>query len=179
LGISGGGFGLRVVRRACVNVSDELEWRKSITSYDGEDTMATAKQPTTPKPADELKASPAPKAKAKKAAPEAAAEPAAPPAKAATPKKAATPPAEAKPAAPAAPAPQEAAPASQPASRKAKPAPAEPTPAATLPDHAEIGRMIAEAAYYLAEKRNFEPGHEAEDWAQATAEVMARLGGGQ
>jgi hypothetical protein len=35
--------------------------------------------------------------------------------------------------------------------------------------------MIAEAAYYLAEKRNFAPGFEVEDWAAATAEVMARV----
>ena len=35
--------------------------------------------------------------------------------------------------------------------------------------------MIAEAAYYRAEKRSFVPGLEAEDWAQAEAEVMERL----
>ena len=35
--------------------------------------------------------------------------------------------------------------------------------------------MIEEAAYYLAEKRNFQPGFEQEDWATATADVMARL----
>lgn len=40
---------------------------------------------------------------------------------------------------------------------------------------AEIDQMIAEAAYYLAEKRNFEPGHEKEDWATASAEVLAKL----
>jgi hypothetical protein len=27
--------------------------------------------------------------------------------------------------------------------------------------------MIAEAAYYLAERRGFEPGHELEDWLAA------------
>jgi hypothetical protein len=43
------------------------------------------------------------------------------------------------------------------------------------PDTAEIERMIAEAAYYLAEKRSFAPGFEEEDWAVATAEVMARV----
>ena len=42
-------------------------------------------------------------------------------------------------------------------------------------DVAKIEHMIAEAAYYLAEKRNFAPGFEDEDWAKATAEVMARL----
>jgi hypothetical protein len=40
---------------------------------------------------------------------------------------------------------------------------------------AEIQRMIAEAAYYLAEKRNFAPGFEEEDWATATTEVMAQI----
>ncbi len=39
--------------------------------------------------------------------------------------------------------------------------------------------MVAEAAYYLAEKRNFQPGHEQEDWATAAAEVMAKLGLGK
>ena len=31
--------------------------------------------------------------------------------------------------------------------------------------------MIAEAAYYRAERRGFEPGHELEDWLEAEAEV--------
>lgn len=31
--------------------------------------------------------------------------------------------------------------------------------------------MIAEAAYFLAEKRRFEPGHEIEDWLTAEAEI--------
>lgn len=43
------------------------------------------------------------------------------------------------------------------------------------PDQQEVDRMIAEAAYYLAEKRNFEPGWEQEDWETATNEVMRRL----
>ncbi len=42
-------------------------------------------------------------------------------------------------------------------------------------DEAEIARMIAEAAYWLAEKRNFQPGFEQEDWAAAKAEVMDKL----
>jgi hypothetical protein len=33
------------------------------------------------------------------------------------------------------------------------------------------------AAYYLAESRNFEPGHELEDWLSAEAQVMAELEG--
>lgn len=36
-------------------------------------------------------------------------------------------------------------------------------------------RMIAEAAYYLAEKRNFEPGYEMEDWITAEKMVEAHI----
>ena len=39
----------------------------------------------------------------------------------------------------------------------------------------ETRRLIAEAAYYRAKERGFEPGHELEDWIEAEAEVMARL----
>jgi hypothetical protein len=54
------------------------------------------------------------------------------------------------------------------------------------PDHAEIVRMaaaeaasraaercemIATAAYFLAQKRGFEPGHELEDWFAAETEI--------
>lgn len=35
--------------------------------------------------------------------------------------------------------------------------------------------LIAEAAYFRAEKRGFAPGHENEDWLAAEAEVDARL----
>ena len=35
--------------------------------------------------------------------------------------------------------------------------------------------LIAEAAYFRAEKRGFAPGHEAEDWLAAEAEVDALL----
>ena len=35
--------------------------------------------------------------------------------------------------------------------------------------------MIAEAAYYRAEKRNFDPGHELTDWLAAEADVEAAL----
>ena len=31
--------------------------------------------------------------------------------------------------------------------------------------------MIEEAAYYLAEKRGFTPGHELEDWLQAEEQI--------
>ena len=35
--------------------------------------------------------------------------------------------------------------------------------------------MIAQAAYYRAERRGFEPGHEAEDWLAAESDVDAAL----
>jgi hypothetical protein len=35
--------------------------------------------------------------------------------------------------------------------------------------------MIAEAAYYRAERRAFAPGHEIEDWLQAEREIDAEL----
>ena len=40
----------------------------------------------------------------------------------------------------------------------------------------ELQKLIEEAAYYRAKQRGFEPGHELEDWIQAEAEVMRRLG---
>lgn len=44
-------------------------------------------------------------------------------------------------------------------------------PAARAADPTQRRAMIAEAAYYRAERRSFEPGHELEDWLQAEAEV--------
>jgi len=35
------------------------------------------------------------------------------------------------------------------------------------------------AAYYLAERRGFEPGHELEDWINAEAQLDATVGTGQ
>jgi len=35
--------------------------------------------------------------------------------------------------------------------------------------------LIAEAAYFRAEKRGFAPGHDTEDWLAAESEVDARL----
>ncbi len=37
--------------------------------------------------------------------------------------------------------------------------------------------MIAEAAYYFAEKRGFAPGGELQDWLEAETQIQARLGG--
>jgi Protein of unknown function (DUF2934) len=39
--------------------------------------------------------------------------------------------------------------------------------------------MIARAAYFRAERRNFAPGQELEDWAAAEAEVDRELAGKQ
>jgi hypothetical protein len=39
----------------------------------------------------------------------------------------------------------------------------------------ERARMVAEAAYYLAERRGFEPGHELEDWFAAEARIELEL----
>jgi hypothetical protein len=41
----------------------------------------------------------------------------------------------------------------------------------------ETRRLIAEAAYYRAKERGFEPGHELEDWVEAESEVMGRING--
>ena len=40
----------------------------------------------------------------------------------------------------------------------------------------ELRKLISEAAYYRAKQRGFAPGHELEDWVQAEAEVMRRVG---
>lgn len=39
----------------------------------------------------------------------------------------------------------------------------------------DVGHMIAEAAYYIAAQRGFEPGHELDDWLAAEAQVLDRL----
>jgi Protein of unknown function (DUF2934) len=40
----------------------------------------------------------------------------------------------------------------------------------------ERGRMVAEAAYYRAQRRGFSPGAELEDWLEAEAEIDRLLG---
>jgi hypothetical protein len=42
-------------------------------------------------------------------------------------------------------------------------------------DHGQRSALIAEAAFFLAERRGFAPGHEVEDWLAAESEVDARL----
>jgi hypothetical protein len=47
-----------------------------------------------------------------------------------------------------------------------------------LREHIEPARrqaMVAEAAYYYAEHRGFEPGHELDDWLAAEDQVCAAL----
>lgn len=41
----------------------------------------------------------------------------------------------------------------------------------------ELRKLISEAAYFRAKQRGFTPGYELEDWIQAEAEVMSRIGG--
>jgi hypothetical protein len=45
-----------------------------------------------------------------------------------------------------------------------------PAPAALTDD---LSQAISEAAYYHAQARGFEPGHELEDWVAAEQEVIA------
>ena len=40
-----------------------------------------------------------------------------------------------------------------------------------------IHLYISEAAYYKAEKRGFEPGHEEQDWLEAEKEIKSWLSG--
>jgi hypothetical protein len=44
-----------------------------------------------------------------------------------------------------------------------------------MPDQGTIDRMVAEAAYYLAEKRAFAPGYEDQDWQAAREQIEAQL----
>jgi hypothetical protein len=51
----------------------------------------------------------------------------------------------------------------------------EATPFTQFVDPRKRAALIAEAAYFRAEKRGFAPGHEKEDWLGAESEVDARL----
>lgn len=91
----------------------------------------------------------------------------------------ATPPAAPKPASPAA-APRPATPA--PAPKSAAPTPRQPDDPhpdvrrlATLSPEERLD-MIRETAYYIAERRHFAPGNEAQDWADAETEVDELIG---
>lgn len=52
---------------------------------------------------------------------------------------------------------------------------ADSTPAAPFVDPETRAALIAEAAFFRAEKRGFAPGHETEDWLAAEAEIDAKL----
>lgn len=43
----------------------------------------------------------------------------------------------------------------------------------------EMGGMIAIAAYFLAEQRDFTPGHELDDWLEAERRIHSSLGADQ
>ena len=49
---------------------------------------------------------------------------------------------------------------------------------ARKPSQTELQRWIAEAAYYRAESRGFQPGSEAQDWLAAESEILTRLRAG-
>ena len=51
--------------------------------------------------------------------------------------------------------------------------PAQPSPSFVGPE--QRAALIAEAAFFRAEKRGFAPGHEVEDWLAAESEVDAKL----
>lgn len=48
-------------------------------------------------------------------------------------------------------------------------------PPAQQPSQEAINQMISEAAYYRAEKRNFAPGYEEQDWREAKVEILTQL----
>jgi hypothetical protein len=50
------------------------------------------------------------------------------------------------------------------------------TPGRLAIDPAELHARIAEAAYFCAERRGFEPGHEIDDWLQAERGIERALG---
>ena len=50
-----------------------------------------------------------------------------------------------------------------------------PQPLAPEPSQPDLQRWIAEAAYYRAQNRGFEPGGETQDWLAAEAEILARV----
>lgn len=61
--------------------------------------------------------------------------------------------------------------------KKAAPPAAAPTAAVAKPavSPAQRWKLVAEAAYYFAEKRGFAPGHAMADWLAAERQVDAKL----
>jgi hypothetical protein len=62
-------------------------------------------------------------------------------------------------------------------SRKTQAAEATAPALTAMPTPEEIKEMIAKAAYFLAEERNFSPGHELDDWLEAERRIHATLFG--
>jgi hypothetical protein len=60
------------------------------------------------------------------------------------------------------------------APRKSTALQSSPTPARFVEPERRAG-LIAQAAFFRAEKRGFHPGHEMEDWLAAESEVDAQL----
>ncbi|MCX7142881.1 MAG: DUF2934 domain-containing protein [Proteobacteria bacterium] len=60
---------------------------------------------------------------------------------------------------------------------KGSPAPVQVQPATPAITADERQILIEQAAYFRAEKRGFAPGSELEDWFEAEAEVLLRIGG--
>jgi hypothetical protein len=50
-----------------------------------------------------------------------------------------------------------------------------PAPISKFDDEAAKRRMIAEAAYFVAERRGFAPGYAMDDWLQAEQEIEASM----
>ena len=65
-----------------------------------------------------------------------------------------------------------------PQERIAVPAPERPNGATAITPE-EIRAMVSDAAYKRAQARNFEPGHELDDWFAAEAEINERLARGR
>jgi hypothetical protein len=63
--------------------------------------------------------------------------------------------------------------AAKPVAKKAAPAKAAPAKKGNGITAEQRYRMIAEAAYYIAEKRGFAPGDPSRDWADAEAQIRA------
>ena len=68
----------------------------------------------------------------------------------------------------------------KPAAKTAAPRPAVPKASAEKPSPPvsgdELRRLVAEAAYYRAQRRGFEPGYELQDWVEAESEVKRLIG---
>ena len=62
-----------------------------------------------------------------------------------------------------------------PAARRPVPKAAAEKPSPPMSDE-ELQRLVAEAAYFRAQRRGFAPGYELQDWVEAEAEVKRLIG---